>query len=165
MSDFDDLAEWAEGNSNTSEIDHCVAAGAAMLQGAQLLATRVNSARMVALYKLLAEVDEQLHGRLEDLDPEQLMRLAQKTEEKIGATSDRILKSESAKQNSGVNIQLNQLNGQTTTTGLTPKPGITPLKQDGRAKVLKLLQSLEQLDSQEQVKEGALSVVGKAGSE
>ena len=135
--EFDDLIAWAEGEENTDEhVAEQVQSAAAVQAGAQLLASRINSKRMVSLLNALADADQMVVERLSSMDPITLLAARRDLEVSMQKTSDRLqpAPASAAGNQNGVNINLNQ-----PAMPPGPLPTVQGLDQSARMRVRQLV--------------------------
>ena len=135
--EFDDLIAWAEGADDTDEHVAIQVETAARVQaGAQLLADRINSKRMVSLLNALTAADQEVVERLPVMDPITLIAARRDLEASMQKTSDRLqpAPASAAGNQNGVNINLNQ-----PALPSAPKPTVQGLDQSARMRVRQLV--------------------------
>ena len=156
--DFDDLLGWADGR--ISKLDGIKTAAVHTEMYAQLLALRINAAKLSTIHSLTNAVDDEIRERLPEMSDEDLIRLREGVAKDLGDTTRRIFDPTGAATRKGPSVQVLNAGTGSSVIGLSDgaeqsggeKKQLTkpPLESESRAKILRMLGSMDVLREERQ---------------
>lgn len=149
-SEFDRLLEWAEGKLDDGSLETACAQGEAQMRGAQLLASRINANRLARLARRIENVEDELLGRVDQMDVQTLMRLRDSFDREIAAASTRIHNPAQQRVSVAPSVQVNQVSvGSSGSTGGLSHAQPHALSSQSRSRVASFVKGMQSLNARD----------------